>query len=274
MLAIPVFSFSQEGFPVFSEENVWEIKYSDSWTSPSYGTIHIRGDTVIDNENYKILSEKSGDIILGFFYDQGKQSYFRYNDTVEVLIYDFNLEAGDTFNLVFPLSFTPDWPEFESMIVQEVDSVEFNDGSYRKRIVFETENSYSLCAEENLMWIEGVGSNVHPFYPLYDCFEYGIQLDCYINNGNELYGKCQYLSVDKYSIVAVKAFPNPFFDQINILDNEHVIVSTALLDINGNQVANANKSELLNLEYLPSGVYMLKVWFKDGSISLSRLMKY
>lgn len=276
LIAVPVFSFSQEEFPVFSEDNIWRIRYFKIFYPDYYGAVHISGDTIIDGRSYKIINDNYFEFPWGCGYEENNQTFFRPIGGLiddDILIYDFNLEIGDTFNLPSPISLFPDTVYTTPIIVQGIDYVQLNDGSLRKRYTFEGISEYDACTGGVMTWIDGIGSPMHPTYLMFECFESGVDLDCYNYQGEELHGECLYLPTTNPDKPQVKAQPNPFSNEIKIINPGLKITSSSLYDIKGKQVAFSNNSELLNLEYLPSGVYILEVKFKDGSRFVHKMVK-
>src|SRR6185295_11959338 len=106
----------------------------------------------------------------------------------EVLLYDFNLQVGDTL---------PWGPNFMNVVwktVIAIDSIHFSDGSLRKRYKF----YFPLAGDE--YWIEGMGSTLGLFgarqlapdpwsLASHDCW-----LNCFWNNGESLFKKTPFPS--------------------------------------------------------------------------------
>ncbi len=279
LISIPFFSFCQEQFPVFSEDNYWEIRHSDIFGPPFFMTIKISGDSIINEQSYKMIWWEDESTLLGFGFDENKKTYFRpigWEQTEDIVIYDFNLDIGDTFDLPVILSSSPFWEiYFEESIVEGIDSVTLNDGSFRKRYHFSVDNIFDTC-HGNGEWtfIDGIGSNIHPAYVLFYCFEFGIELDCYSNQSQELHGNCLYSPTFEVPINPIKVFPNPTDNKLIIKAPGNEILSLLLLDINGHQVLLEKNGDHMNLGELPGGVYFLKVQMRSGSVFTERIVKY
>jgi hypothetical protein len=90
-----------------------------------------------------------------------------------ILLYDFNLEEGDT--LYYP----------KTRIVYIKDSVKLGDSAYRTRFIFEEDTSD--------FWIEGMGSNLGLFGAFYSPYanfgNWMYWLNCFSENGDYIYHK-------------------------------------------------------------------------------------
>lgn len=165
LIFMPLLSISQEQFPVFSEDNIWSINGYNA--NHFYDNVQILGDTIIEGKHYKIINDNTSENILGFGYDENKQTFFRPIESPineDILIYDFNLEIGDTFNLPYPINPFLDTVYFEPIIVLDIDYVGLSDGSLRKKYVFNDGLEYNPCTDGVWVWIDGIGSPMHPTY--------------------------------------------------------------------------------------------------------------
>lgn len=285
-ILIPVFSFCQEQFPVFSEKNTWQIlEEGFDWYEYSQTIIH--GDTVINDKPYKIIRDPelgfpiSGSDILGFGYDENGKTFFRpvedWDYSYDMILYDFNLTVGDTFHLP-PFYPKEDYPNHIA-IVLEIDSVELSDGSFRKRYNFGNQNNlpntgFFNCLLEDWFWIDGIGDPIHPVYAIMDCFESVVNLDCYKYQGQELYGNCFYSPIFETQLNSIEIFPNPVSDKFIIKDPNNEVQLVELFDINGYRVLSREKTEQINLNEFPDGIYVLKIQVKNGSMVSKKIMKF
>ncbi len=275
---IPLISLSQEQFPVFSGDNYWEIRHSDIFGPPFFMTIKISGDSMINEQSYKMIWWEDESTLLGFGFDENKKTYFRpagWEQTDDIVLYDFNLDIGDTFALPVILSGSPFWEiNFEESIVEAIDSTELNDGSLRKRYHFSFDNIFDTChGYGEWTFIDGIGSNIHPAYVLFYCFEFGLELDCFSYQSQELHGNCLYSSTFETSLSPIEIFPNPVSDELYVKDLKNEILSLKLFDINGHQVLLEKNGDYMNLSDLPDGIYFLKVQLNDGSFDIKKIMK-
>jgi hypothetical protein len=120
-----------------------------------WNNFQITGDTVINNKYYQRLDTNTSYYFdtscLGFvnyFYYENRKLYV---DTF--LLYDFNLNAGDTFNLYVSSIPLCSHNGYYPMIVDSVDSVYYG-SSWRKRITFFQMSGFAFGP---IVWVEGIG---------------------------------------------------------------------------------------------------------------------
>ena len=192
-----------------------------------------------------------------YFIDAGAQ---------ECLLYDFNLNAGDTVsgNCVI-------WGS-SCAIVVSIDSV-FAGSDYRKCFNLSTNPPYSL--------IEGIGSTSGLMEPLCP-FEYFGSLICFTQEGTTLYPDaltaCEIVSVveesaDRYLI---KAFPNPVQSSVTIeVDPGLGRATWTLYNGLGKKVRNglvqSTAFEIHRLS-LPSGMYLIQLVGDTGKTISQKLI--
>lgn len=163
-----------------------------SW---SYVDSSIDKDTVINGLKYSLIDTWGG---LFAFRENENRVYYKdldnrlYNaDTLERVLYDFNLNLNDTFNLYFLYQDTIEWQ------VTKIDSTLIGD-IYKKRLHLK-EITISEYPRETY-WIKDIGSLYGPFWmialsqPTYP--SYVAKLYCYSINGKKLYGDCQTVDVN------------------------------------------------------------------------------
>lgn len=185
----------------------------------------------------------------------GKQMYvWMPSDTAEQLLFDFNLQVGDTL----PISYTT-WNN--DVFVTAIDS--FNTGvGYRKRFALggNTWATYLL---------EGVGSDKGFLEPISIPLECGYDLLCYGTNDTAWYpvqGPTCNLQTAANSLVFgkdVTVYPNPASDQLIIsLPTDEKDVTVMLYDQSGRVIYTAmpNSSIIsIPVETRPNGIYVLHV---------------
>jgi hypothetical protein len=262
------------------------------------------GDTAINNLKYKKVYMQSYDSIPDF----GRASYysairedtlaekvymFALGDTMERLIYDFTLREGDSVrvsNFCPQLCYTPEWENMCPVpVVEKVDSILIGD-NYRKRIVITKEDQYSDQWFE-LCWIEGIGSSNGPFTPLESCIVDGGfvgPLLCVHIDGELVYQP--YAEIEGldgcYSYNGLGEINDSYLESINIyptvaddvLNIEHSDIFDAgckyfIYNILGKQVADGKlDSNMINVSYLESGMYMI-VLYKSDKVYSGRFVK-
>jgi len=164
--------FSQEYF-TFPESNaIWNIKFTNTWEGNDeirYGQI---GDTLIEDIVYhKIYRLKDSTLInpesvfCCGIREESKRIYVKINDLDEQLIYDFNLNVGDSIKYNFSGNFyindgNIEFYQYGDTFYRKVISIDtlnvFN-GSQRRHYVLGRSNGSQSFNDE---WIEGMGSCV------------------------------------------------------------------------------------------------------------------
>ncbi|WP_083937533.1 T9SS type A sorting domain-containing protein [Lewinella cohaerens] len=195
-------------------------------------------------------------------------------DAEELLLYDFSLtELGDTFSLS-----TLVLGEANMQLVL-VDTITLNNGEQRRRVHWSP--GYPL--NQNWYWIEGFGANDHPFFPYYtfindldgerrklQCFYSEPDLDTPLWQ-NDIFTGCYDYLVANEDVQATKIsiFPNPTRTSLT-LEGGILGDSYELYDVHGKQVkrtvVSATSAITVNLENLPSGIYVYRLLSTDGNL--------
>ena len=194
--------------------------------------------------------------------------------SVEIPLYDFNLQIGDTV------------PSSPSIIVSGIDSI-FDGFDFRLRFKLSSADTtfwpgYGYF--EHVSWIEGIGSTGGNFFSLGPYFERGGTLYEFTHNGIIYYqdsiGSCNlslnYSEFSNQSTISI--FPNPVLDKLYIdIDNYFSErVSILVTDLSGRLIFNRQlqkgKNEC-NLENLASGIYIYKLCEGKSIIDSGKLLK-
>lgn len=217
-------SFSQEYHP-FLNNSSWILNDMVSCCRQPYiRNINEGVDVVIGAYTYKKFNDPfpSYGSTPGVYLDSiairedvTERKVYKMVEGVEVLLYDFSLETGDT---IFINGYT--W-------TASVDAFECN-GNPRKRITLTTTaGNYTLTQR----WIEGVGSNAHPFYPARNIYSvmssgggYNIYTKCSFQDGAHIYGNADYCGLQMLGTA------NPVFNQDNVVFSPNPVVSELTID--------------------------------------------
>jgi len=206
-------------------------------------------DCLLRQEEYKIYIRKWGD--------------------PEALLYDFDLNVGDTLPIT--------WNQWiEDIVVTSIDSISVGD-SYRK--------IFNLSDQSSPQLIEGIGHEggfLEPFPPILEC---GHFLLCYALNETTYYPNyddpCD-LTVSikpKSKISSIKAYPNPAKNTLTIeFDNPAIIKSAIAININGQSfelpIKQTNKNSVTtDLSHLSKGLYMIQLSTKEKSTLKLKVLK-
>jgi Secretion system C-terminal sorting domain len=195
---------------------------------------------------------------------------------VDTLLYDYNMETGDTIS-----QYGYNWT------VSEVDEIETNAGP-RKRITLLAHHSFSNYVKQ--IWIEGMGTNKHPFYPQQNMtapFLSGsggtmIYIDCVYQNEAHVFGNGDCASMLSTTYAAeggqkVVFSPNPVATELTI-DSQSALQNASLKIYNTQgqlvkEVSNFSGKKLtVRREKLCSGLYLAQLFEEGKLIKTSKLV--
>ncbi len=281
---ISVHNYGQSYHPLPDSNAKWCIEYNNHvipppiWWYTNYWETYYSGDTTILNQEYKKIEKTVYDIFclntiisgpdyIGAIRDdiiQKKVFYIPPEDSVEKLIYDFNLEVGDT--LISYLNFN------QPLIVSIVDSILIND-EYHKRIQFPYDEAEI---------IEGIGSRTGLIEDLV-AFEGGSYLCALYIDTTFIFPDypCNLSSTDTCLTLNVESqfkdsefsiFPNPAKDQFQINISTEILLHhprIEIFSITGKIYKNevlTNEITQINSNDFTSGIYIIKV-FTDKKLN-------
>jgi len=267
--------------------NIYQEQYYISWQctlSTSQYSYIINGDTVINGLKYHKLFTPflEVDSCNGSYpwHLTGYQGCYRQDvsirkvffippaDSIEHLLYDFNLQVGDTVKgyLVKNCTFYPP-------TVTSLDSIMINN-NYRKRWTVGT-NGYQIDI------IEGIGSTFDLLsslcYLLCDCDQI---LMCFTQNGIILYkdfsfcsafGFCQCNIITSIEILkesTVSISPNPFHTSATLTTNKNKS-KLRIYNTLGTMVREetiTTPSTIINRNSLADGIYFYQLVSEDGEV--------
>ena len=241
-------------------------------------------DTIISSLHYKkILGsgyKTNGFSYCCYYYNtyQGairqdsihRKVYYSNTYFTDTLLYDFNLNIGDTL----PTSYV----NFQnSNYVSSIDSILIGT-SYRKQYHISVRGS-SFSGDSNYVsLIEGVGSTFGLIYQLTPPFESGSTLNCFSQNNVTLYtnlnGNCDTtLSIKKtknsLANIQIAIYPNPNNGSFIIEPSNNVKQTLQIFDINGKMALNQsiNGKTTIDATNLADGVYNLSLLSNEGIIN-------
>ena len=256
----------------FNNEPIWKLSSSCSAPYPcllnSEYIYYIHHDTVINGLSYKSVFKKSFNTYLwmgpppiqnctgsylentfvAHIRNQGK-NVFILSDTSEYLLYNFNLNVGDTL----PLSYNN---FYDNITISAIDSI-FIDGEFLRK--------FELSGGSSSFLIEGIGHEfgfLEPFPPILEC---GFQLDCYQRNGltyfPTLNHNCLY-NVNLHEKQMSDFSINRGFNSIFITTNTNGVKELVVREISGKILMKStfrgNNFEL-NLFRLDRGIYVISI---------------
>ena len=276
-------SFSQNFVQDHKQWNVIIEAFGIGGISKATEIYSISGDTLIyDHTYYKIyvsFDSLINSIYKGAIREENNQVFYVNNFGEEGVLYDFNLEVGDTTYLI------TDYTYNDERVMAIVDSIELVEigGVFRNK--FWIHNDLSWDAHD--YWLDGIGSNngllntfIHyywicPYWQLSCCFENGVQifqhesLDCYSNT----------VGIEEIYQNQVLISPNPIGSGNSLLiqmPEKTKISFIECFDLSGNLIFKHTldlRSEIaIQLPDLKSGIYLLKIHPENGSIISKKIV--
>lgn len=286
LLIIPFCSFflnidSTEAQRMDTPGNQWNIGgYTIS--GPYSGSLKLGENIEVINglEYHQFLRYRSSDDVWYFVdeflrEDSTQKVYYRNGETEE-LIYDFNLAVNDTF--FFDTDF---FSMCKSIIVEEIDSIAFDDGVNRKRLTMRI--NYAPSHSEIDYWVAGMGSTKYGSFPFSEhcIIDAGEALLCFFENDELVYkntsGECFLTSVDDQPMLQkIQIYPNPTSDQVIITNDNQQLTHFVLHDLSGKPIQRGildSNSKIVDLQTLPSGMYFLTITTKSGEQMVEKVLK-
>ena len=271
LLFISTLSYSQRT-PLPIDSAQWVYKGFANGISDSVLIYRVKGDTIIGNKTYSKVY-RANDTDTNYYStnetlhcfirnDTNKRAYVRYpfsycNDTNEILLYDYNLNVGDTFNIHL-LQPRPGYPcidtSFEFIVYNRVDNVPLYSDYYGSQMYLSIidEVTYkcwgNYCPEHmdfNLFWNEEAGSFSHMVF--YNEYEYCaccgtwlyslFHLECFWEKGKWIKGPCIITNI-KEEIKPkpeIRISPNPItgISTIEIINSRIKLIKFEMFDLTG-----------------------------------------
>ena len=274
--------FGQEYTPLLVEDNEWVntlyiFDFDNGHMDNTDYHFRMSGNTIIFNEKEYIEFEyrkrtRQDDIVIhdwsewqlsGFYCSENieeKKVYVYYlednvllHDSGEFLLYDFNLNVGDSINLN---GFIYDGSPGTIEIIAITEEEWF--GEMRTVYLFDLD-----IYDVEFKIIEGVGSS-HGLNTMLNATDAGWMLSNFGQN----------LSTMEVHSSKSKVYPNPFTNQIQI-DSEKPIQNLELFDVNGKLILSKKSiSELnSNLNQLQKGIYILQITYPNQQKENIKLIK-
>lgn len=258
-----------------NENNAWTISdcyWNGVATICTSNNYWFGNEVTIDNKEYfELMSDKSeADVNNTKYYRESNGIVFVKENAIdeEIAIYNFDLEVGEIFEM---------GNSTYSLIVEakSIDTITLNSGKKIKRM------GIALNQSNQRYWYEGIGSEQAPLFPMrmysldtwesLNCFYENNSLELSLNSGNCGSTKIEVINEAK----TLNIFPNPAngFLRLDIQNNE--CHSIEVIDLVGNKILSIHSDfqKPINIERLSSGIYVLKVRFKDNTIRVLKFEK-
>jgi len=264
---------------VFSQKLVkdghqWNTSLYSFWSSSVYTSItKISGDTLVDGIVYSKLFI-AGDTLSPNWVvsdriireDEEGKVFVKNGSSDESLIYDFNLEIGDSF--MYQCYFT----------VASIDSVTLNNGERRKRLQLN-------AGSQNFgpVWIEGIGDAIGGLFGHinYCIADVSSGLRCFYDNDELLYPEAPTTCFEEFEVSVnnvlpsdIEIYPNPILETLFIRHGSTQIESFKLFDLAGKIVLETlYDGEEYNLQHVSAGAYIILLKDRYGHVYSNKLVK-
>jgi hypothetical protein len=247
------------------------------------------GDTLINSSIYKKVN-KSGWISNNICYIgtplgyqgalrddslQRKVFIVKPGQTNEELVYDFNLNIGDT---VFSVLLNPS--ACQDIIIDGIDSVLINNMWHKRWLSFQ-----AGCLPYNALYVEGIGNldGLLDYYIAYIIFNGGPELICINNNGTIIYPN----QGTSCGFVGVTEVNKNNFCKINLVENKNELAFTLennsspcpkiefkVYDINGREIISGNLfgNYTLNKKKISKGMLLIKFFSSNKIIQTNKII--
>lgn len=205
---------------------------------------------------------------------QRKVFYYDLFNQTEKIMYDFNLQVGDTLNESKVI-----WGNTGDIhVITSIDSIKIN-GLFRKR--FNYNGSFLFgCPDTSI--IEGIGSISGLTAAPSTCFEYFASLTGFKQNGIIIYpdslAYCVVISGSENltNTTNLNVYPNPLVDELNVVNthqNESSEIIIYGIDTQKFLQQKFTNSLTLNVEYFAKGIYIYEIRTKNGQSKKGKIIK-
>lgn len=202
------------------------------------------------------------------------------------MIYDFNLEVGDSLVYSVAMDYCPFGCDQDTVIVETVDSVLIN-GTYRKRISFSDftlyEDVINYYEMPGMVWLEGIGDTVYgPFARFNEESVWLLPnrpLNCFVEDDNVWMGNCDpfyacngiVTGVTELTADQFKLYPNPVEDILKLevtFDDEFNLYMTNINGRNIQEYRHLTGNQQLDASDLVPGIYLIHI--SDGESKITQ----
>jgi hypothetical protein len=255
-------SYAQTQFP--DKNGEWYISYTgDGDKSYIKQPIFIEKDTVIKDKNYSIMTSLWYRCAIRNEYPKVYYMDLNHPENNENLLYDFSLSLGDSVELIHDR-----FGVFWDTITWHVIAIENWEINKSQRKVIKLFSATQFDVETNY-WIEGIGSTMGPVYPLLGSWsEISIELYCYKENGNPIYGDCSLTSNKQF----VRNEPKIVFltnQKLLVIQNEQKKYDLTIYNYLGKMVYETHdcSDENIDLNGFHPGVYICHFTIENQTYS-------
>ncbi len=257
--------------------------------SEFFEKISLSKDTTVAGVKYSVMNAKWYRKVFLLREEEGKVFYrnainSQETDTIERLLYDFNLEKDDTVNVYIKYDMQDDFKEVTYKVVDidsisTIESVSSDKLSKLKRITLEKLNDIGSTYDifYRIYWVEKVGSILHhPIYTeIHPMGEIGCDFRCYRENGNSVYGNCHNVDAigDKEQSTALDFVQSENQLIFNLPKDEKFYFQ--LYSLTGQLLYSCRiKNNVVSLAGLLSNIYMCRIYSDRKIITKKIFVRY
>lgn len=282
-LAMASCHLAQEYTPFDLEEAEWVMHEIHPIIGPGDGgeiwKNNTTNDTTIDGLNYKNVTQTTlcqwwpdgngervyatvdhNPRLIGGIRQEGKTVFFyRYFDNEEIVLYDFDIEVGDT-----------SWYSPTNYLI--IESKDMTNGRVRYSVLNST--AYAFPHSPSYL-TEGVGSS----YGLFGVYRTNfIQLMCHgspdqIPNGNCSVCEGYVSTTEPQNTDDFKFYPNPATEMVHI-ESIKTAKEIKIFNASGEQVIRLSEvTSTIDVSHLHRGLYTYSIQFDDGSYAFGKFTK-
>ncbi len=256
-----------------------------------YQLFEVTGDTVINSQLCRVVHKTyfSSDSSINdngylYLYKNANQIYYLDSNHFE-LLYDFNLNAGDTLTIKNPDSYNSDTLIY--FVVDSVDTEIISGITHKKQYFHDTNGYFDMFSPV----IENIGSVCY-FFPRsqLDCDAANCyNLLCYEDTSISFHTSstpCDMIissiTTAKLDNVTIELFPNPATNKlfISVTDNQTQLKGFEIFNVQGKQIKSeffdtSNKKTVyscpcldktkINLRNFKSGTYYISIFTNNGN---------
>ncbi len=271
--------------PLPDSNATWKLDfYADPAQCPPFGycysiNVTIVKDTIIGAYTYHLTDYPTPFSYPAYREDTVSKKVFFPLEVVpgivrDTLLFDFNLQIGDTITQVIPGLF-----QGHQFKATTIDSI-FNGAYYLRRWTITDITSGAGVSEI----VEGVG-NLRGLFGEFSFFESAFSVNCMIKDGQSFFpdatGVCSLVSVSNTELrnEAITLFPNPVHSdgivEMRNSSSSNKVASVRITDLIGNVITVARKPfQQIDLAGIVPGLYIFKIELGNESFVMKPLVIY
>ena len=254
--------------------------YGDTGENFGIDCFYTDGQVNIGDYIYTLVKHKSHpySVSENMFYreENGKVYVIPQDSTEEIIIYDFNLEVDDVFEVNWAWAGKIPF----NVKVKEIEVITTLDGLARKKFTLEGVDDYYFG-----QWIEGIGDAIWPFLmPAYSLsVSGGYSFSCFRVNEEIIYpldaspSSCGLSSNSKLIQETVKVYPNPFEDELFLEFPSNDFDKIEILNPIGQIIFSQKKKDFNNKINIPAssprGIYFIRFYHQEAYSIVQKIVK-